>query len=411
MVRVMTVHGSKGLQFPRVILVDFEGPARNASRTGDLIWDRRLGVHLLNREETGEQRKDDPENIRWKELEKSAAIAESKRVFYVALTRAQEELILLWKKGVKPPKKAEELGYNPHLEDDWRAWVTASGVPEPLPRIASVAVLEKSWSGDASGPVAVKDFDARPYRARHSPSEWMILNQCALRYQKKFSQAFALAAEESGSRRIGPESTQEGAEAGSFVAEKGERIHRAIEIGDDEALIREFRSPEIGRAAVERLRAFLREEEGVIAERELGFEVPLSAREALVGMMDRLEVDEDARTVRVIDYKYTARAESSAKMLGNYSLQLKLYAWAARALLPFEPERVEGFLVHFTEGGADILEGPAAWFERSALDAEVKRLHQKAREVLGSSPTPVVGDYCRFCEWISSCPAQSRPKG
>ena len=97
MVRVMTVHGSKGLQFPRVILLDFDGPSRNSTRSGDLIWDRKLGVHLLHRDEDGAPLKEDSENTEWKELEKKAAIAESKRVFYVALTRAQERLILLWK--------------------------------------------------------------------------------------------------------------------------------------------------------------------------------------------------------------------------------------------------------------------------------------------------------------------------
>jgi ATP-dependent exoDNAse (exonuclease V) beta subunit len=435
MLRVMTVHGSKGLQFPRVILVDFEGPSRSAGRTGDLIWDRRLGVHLLNREETGEQRKDDPENLRWKELEKSAAIAESKRVFYVALTRAQEELILLWKKGVKPPKKAQEPGYNAYLEDDWRAWVAASGVPEALPCAPAAGRLEKHPAGESVGPGPLKDFDSRLYRARHSPSEWMILDQCPLRYQRKFAQDSTWIEEESPVQRFVlqrgeqaewldasgaglEEAKEEALKKSRFVAEKGERIHRAIELGDDEALTREFRSPEIGRAAVERLKAFLREEEGVIAERELGFEVPLSAREALVGMMDRLEVDEDARSIRVIDYKYTARAEPGEKLLGHYALQLKLYAWAARALLPFEPERVEGFLVHFTEAGAEILEAPGTWFESKALEAEVGRLHQMARKLAQVSPgdspqfpTPIVGEYCRFCEWISSCPAHSRPKG
>ncbi len=431
MVRVMTVHASKGLQFPRVILVDFDGPARGG-RPADLIWDRKVGVHLLNREQAGEQTgkqiEEDAENIKWKEIEKKAAIAESKRVFYVALTRAQEELILLWKKGVRAPKRAAEPGYNPYLEDDWRGWVTTNGVPEAVTTTVPEAVPAEQVQDEpapasptnARFPDRRRVFDSKPYRARHSPSEWMILNQCGLRYQKKFSQP-ELQEDPSSNRerwaslRISMEDYEQGeqdggeqtheSESGRFVAEKGERIHRAIELGDTAALMREFKSPKAGEAAVELLRGFLRQGASVRVFPELGFEVPLSGREALVGMMDRLEVEPEARRIRVIDYKYTARAEPPEKLLQHYALQLKLYAWAARRLVDFEVEQVEGFLVHLTGSGASVIEAPSEWFERKHLDAEVERLHAGARN---PSPTPVVGDYCRFCEWVSRCPARGK---
>jgi ATP-dependent exoDNAse (exonuclease V) beta subunit len=408
MVRVMTVHGSKGLQFKRVILVDFDGPARNVGRAGDLIWDRKVGVHLINREATGEQVKDDPENLKWKELEKRASIAESKRLFYVALTRSQEQLILLWKREVKASKKAEEAGFNPFLEDNWRAWVAKVEVPHRLVLDSNAAKIEKPAGEPPRLPDPLReiDFDAKPYRARHSPSEWRVLDQCSLRYRMKFSQSEHLPDEDRQSKKI--ENEGEASEPRQFLAEKGERIHRAIEKGDDEALIREFKTPEVGQRAVTLLRSFLRNEPEVEVFAELGFEVPLSAREALVGMMDRLEIERDSQVIRVIDYKYTAQAVPPEKLLEAYSLQLKLYAWAAMRLSGFEPARIEGFLVHFTENDASVIEAPSSGFEKAHLEAEVDRMHQQSQN---PSPTPRVGEYCRFCEWVSACPEQTLGKG
>ena len=407
MVRVMTIHGSKGLQFPRVILLDFEGPSRNQSRSGDLIWDRKQGVHLLNRDESGAQLKDDSENDRWKALEKRSAIAESKRLFYVALTRAQEKLILVWKKDVKASKKSEEPGYDVFLEDHWRGWIESAHLPEALPHPEkSEALTSQSGERVQSWPKFTL-FDPRAYRARHSPSEWMILNQCELRYRKKFQSTEDLP-ETAGNQKKHYQSVQD-RELGestksTFVAEKGERIHRCIEVWDEAGLIREFESEELGRTLIDQLSKFLRNGSGVTAFSELGFEVPLSPKEALVGMMDRLEVDEANETIRVIDYKFTARKESPEKLLAHYALQLKLYAYAASKLVSFIPKKIEGYLVHFTESSFEVIEAPMEWFNRPDLERTVGMLYEKSRQ---NDLTATVGDYCRFCEWQSSCPANS----
>ncbi len=422
MVRVMTIHGSKGLQFPRVILLDFEGPSRNSSRSGDLIWDRRLGVHLQNRDESGKLLKEDPENEKWKHLERAAAVAESKRLFYVALTRAQEKLILVWKKDVKVPEKAKEPDYNPFAFDDWRAWVEATGLPaelgihsSPDPALEDGPADQLSFL-DSLGPAparatpsrpVIRDFDPGLYRARHSPSEWLILDQCRLRYHHKFGEVEALPEEESRKRTIAglaldPERGEPSGRSSRFVAEKGERIHLAIERGDDEALMREFSDETVGRAIAKKLRGALREGEGIEAFRELGFEVPLGGNSALVGMMDRLEVDRERRQLRIIDYKYTARVEPPETLLRHYALQLKLYAFAAVRLAGFQPDRIEGVLAHFTDASLTVIQAPEEWFDLSGLEAEVRRLHDQAR---ANDLSATVGEWCRYCEISDRCSA------
>jgi ATP-dependent exoDNAse (exonuclease V) beta subunit len=154
---------------------------------------------------------------------------------------------------------------------------------------------------------------------------------------------------------------------------------------------------------VDAVREFLSVDARVKVYRECGFEVPLTQKEALVGMMDRLEVDEAEQRIRVIDYKYTARSKSKEALLSHYGLQLRLYAWAASKMVSFKPARIEAFLVHFTGDFHQILEADPAQFQIDDLQAEVQKLFERAKSTVDA---PKIGDYCRYCEWTQSCPPQ-----
>lgn len=398
MLRIMTVHGSKGLQFPRVVLLDFDGEYRGGG-SPDLIWDRTQGVHLFERDEEGQRLKEGSSNERWSGIEKQAAVAESKRVFYVALTRPQEQLILAWKKEVKVRKAAEQPDYRPGLTDNWREWVEAVALPpvwEPqeldekiIPR-SDVSSFEK---------VRIPDFNPRPYRARHSPSEWLVLSQCPLRYRWKFWDGLD---DSEAEQKILPD-LDAVSEAASEVADQGKRIHSLLEHEDWDGLRQEFDAPEIADRTLRELRASLaRADQGIDVHPELGFEVPLSSREALVGMMDRLEVDPVRKTLRVVDYKFTARPKSADTLLSHYGLQIRLYAWAASHLVDFVPERLEGAIAHFSrqEGLRWI---PVPEMDREALESEVRDWFNKAKV---ENLSPSEGDHCRYCEFRERCPAK-----
>jgi len=409
-VRLMTVHGSKGLQFPRVILLDFDGEHRSRGQSQDLIWDRKRGVHLFHLTEEGKRDPKHPENGAWQELEKRAAVAESKRVFYVAVTRAQEALILAWKSEVKASVASQKEGYQPLMVDHWRAWVEHTRLPEARAVEALPAMSDVAAEGGAETkaeeplPTASKTiaFDPGVYRPRHSPSEWMVLNQCALRYQKRFLEN---RREEEKEIRGG----DSGISSAGDVAKQGEQLHAWIENEQWEELSGVT-------SKVEPFRNFLDQARTSTLEiyREQAFEIPLEGSldsvEALVGMMDRLEVDETRRSVRIVDYKWTAKARAADELLAHYLLQLQLYAWAATKLIPFVPEKLEACLAHFTADSLEIVHAPAEAMKLETLESQVRRFFSEARDALAvtlrsQENTPKTGDHCRYCEFQKSCPA------
>lgn len=92
-IRVMTVHGAKGLEAPVVYLPDTSAPAVRAQRIGPIFdLGRESGQKLLIWSPT---KQDDPEIVSAAREEASAREAdEHRRLLYVALTRARDRLYI-----------------------------------------------------------------------------------------------------------------------------------------------------------------------------------------------------------------------------------------------------------------------------------------------------------------------------
>lgn len=94
-VRVMTVHKSKGLEFPVVIVPDLGKKFNEQSLTSPVLLDRDLGIGMSAVDLEARVRYPSLASLVIKSHMRRQMVAEEIRVLYVALTRAREHLILI----------------------------------------------------------------------------------------------------------------------------------------------------------------------------------------------------------------------------------------------------------------------------------------------------------------------------
>ncbi len=364
---VLTFHSSKGLEFPHVILIDLGAKSR-AMPSPLLFWDRRRGTYLVRRDEDGKRDDKAPAFQLWKAMEKEKSLAESKRLFYVALTRARERLVLVCP---ELPEKIREKGFDPataYLDDDWRAWVECAGFAIARAKVPEASARAAARPEKAAETRAPRERPEPPrfFRPRHSVTEWNLLSRCPRAYVWRY-----LRPEEAWQEKIVPETQKAAVEREAAVGgerwladpersqrEIGSRVHKALEFGDAAALQRI--EAEAGGASgrfvaapvIEWLRSSAWFSQDFPAWSEFSFEIPV-AGEILVGSIDRL-VEADGR-LNIIDFKVTASSAKGAdELIAAYGTQMSLYAAAVAALEP-ESARVGigARLVHISPAGVE----------------------------------------------------------
>lgn len=93
-VLVMTIHGSKGLEFPFVFLIDANHGFNKQDQNRPYILDRNEGVGITLNDYVHHLSIDTPQKIEIKDTLQKRSLAEEMRVLYVALTRAEQRLII-----------------------------------------------------------------------------------------------------------------------------------------------------------------------------------------------------------------------------------------------------------------------------------------------------------------------------
>ncbi len=146
-VRLLTVHGAKGLEAPVVFLAD---PRRERDRPIRFTIDRRRasarGHWRVIRETEGFGVVEVAEPAGWEELEKAEEVfdeAEKLRLLYVAATRAREMLVVsVWKQGKSENAQGPWCALAPYLAEELPDPGPSPAAPGPAPLSAVGPELE-----------------------------------------------------------------------------------------------------------------------------------------------------------------------------------------------------------------------------------------------------------------------------
>lgn len=142
-VRILTMHKSKGLEFPIVILTDLGAPPHRS----DSVVPRRSEGTLAVRWKSAEAAFETPDFAEAADEEKRRAEAERVRLLYVAMTRARDHLVFSWVPGPDTRKNAPGyLGDPPLVREFSPEVMEASGLvrvlrAEELPAVETRSLL------------------------------------------------------------------------------------------------------------------------------------------------------------------------------------------------------------------------------------------------------------------------------
>ena len=93
-VRIMSIHRSKGLEFPVVILAQTDKQYYTVELKQDFLVDRKYGIAMRLRDHERTVKFDTLSRISIRESKRFDLISEELRIWYVAMTRAREKLIV-----------------------------------------------------------------------------------------------------------------------------------------------------------------------------------------------------------------------------------------------------------------------------------------------------------------------------
>ncbi len=358
-VRIMTVHAAKGLEFPVVVIPDLEyrGADREGSRPAYVRDDGLITVRMAkSTEEKG--------NLfyeREKDRNDEQAVAEVKRLLYVACTRAESHLVLARVPGRRAPSP---MSFWAHLGPALRDSAVSTLVERRSYPAKTVKDARELGHGAAEREIGAAELaaaieSATEYRVTASRREFAVTEASAARMELDGIERTAPSALTEGSFAAGPEFGTLVHEIirASFDSGAGEGIALAVPLTDAAKAALSIIDPSAEREARVLADAFLRSPVArrAVASGMARTEVPFLMRVdapsgpvILRGAIDLLFVEGDACVV--VDYKTDLERTPEA-----YGAQVSAYMEAARELCG--KPRAEGILYWLRSGEAEAVEG------------------------------------------------------
>lgn len=409
-VQMMTVHASKGLEFPVVFILSVSSRRFPHGEQKPII------------EFPDELRKGPvpPVNLH---------LAEERRLFYVAMTRAREQLYVssVSAKGKKASIFIEDLLSDPVVHGRDIAKVEFEEVSEKAERPAekepSTPPSKKAAPGSCpSQPMLFGDPAPAPDTVRPPIKEWALglpanssdgklrlsattietYLECPLKF--KFSHLYHI-----------PTGPQAALTFGNIMHQSVRhyfKLRKDGEVNFDElsqfylgswksaGFEDLYQEKAYRKSGLEQLQEFSERHNALPipdgVQMEARFELPIGDV-VLEGRIDQINPvkPRNPRVVQLVDYK-TGRPRSQKD--ADKSLQLSVYALAARDQMGLEPE---GLIFYNLTNNQPV----ASVRTQKELDAVQQKILAVAEEIRRMIFAPAPGFSCRYCEFVALCPA------
>ncbi len=397
-VQLTTAHGAKGLEFPHVFLLRVNSnafPARNRAPLFEF-----------------------PDRLMKEELpEGDFHIQEERRLFYVALTRAEDRLTIttVREKRGKVPVFVEDIVMDPAIKR--RDVLQIAPKPKP-PKEENQKQME-AGSGELfpAGEAPPKIFSriAKWAEEFHPPSpEPLQLSSSAVENYKKCPQQYAFGY--LWSLKEGPRATLTfGSVMHTTIKRFLEQLKKGVKLPFDEVqriyetewnsagYEDEYQEAEYKKDGLEQLKVFhasMLQDLPEILEQEKGFELPLENNVILTGRMDQVN-SLGRKDVEIVDYKTgKPRKEADARK----DLQLSIYALAAKEIFEWNPARL---VFHYLQNNQRL---ETLRDSKQIAEAEAT-VQETAADIRAGNFPPKPGFFCRGCAYKPICPAYEESLG
>lgn len=414
--QIMTIHNSKGLEFDLVILPQLDKSVKGDTASIKYLPGKEgeqglLGIKVPDKEmqlqNSGvyEQAK-----ARDSELEE----AESRRLLYVAMTRAQKQLLMV---GTVAEEKLPEAVIGLPAAKGW--WQQLQAVYEvdwdkqesscPWVRLLCAAALSPAVAQQGEQPqLALEPLALAPlpaYAACGRTCFTASALQTYLHCKRQYYYQQVLAVPEL-------EQTVAGEQAHELPASvTGSIVHKALELYNGynaEAVFAIALEKFVPGAAATQAKSMF--DAYIVSDlykalpkkqkRELEFVQPLQRELAAEGVIDLLAFDEDDNMI-IVDYKTGTPPEPDEVKLG-YAYQLALYKDAAEKLYP--GKRVVRAELHF-------LQNMSVWqlpLDKSYLQEAVELCEEISGKGEEDDFACICNESCAYCHYAYLCPQKNK---
>lgn len=388
-VRLMSVHGAKGLEFPHVFILRATSNSFPSSYRETLV---EFPVELR-----------DPDSAAAGD-DKTLHDQEERRLFYVAMTRAKDSLHIYGKQGIgqnkTPAGLMREMMTNPALPP----WLRSRAALPSQPGLIDISAGADPARGEGSRLAAWLDLPPiEGLGAQLSASAVETYETCPLQF--KFEREWKLARQVHAAMHYG-----------AAMHRVLRTYYESVRLGrtkSDEELIQLFREdPGVCgiqdeyqrnlylKQGQQQLREFLAAARlspaPEVLHTEEWFDVQIAGTK-VIGRIDRMDRAADG-SVKIVDYK-TGKARSQED--ADESLQLSIYAMAAEEKWDY---RVGDLAFHNLEGNVPVLSRRTEF----QLEDARERVLAVARGIADGNFKAKPDFHCSFCAFRGLCPAKEK---